>query len=153
MKRRTKKCNVNKERGYHVIEYPPGYRGQPLTHDSITFSDHFFESTEKHVWFVKSLLKNFAAEVGCGDSQESLDYLESVTKGGDYCWSPSYLPGVLVISFEEKSEKSQKRMLLLTTMREMSEFIGVSEKSDPDHDDRNAFDEQFSNKTSARVFH
>jgi hypothetical protein len=153
MKRRSKKGNVDTEQGYHVIEYPPDYKGQPLTHDSITFSDHFFESTEKHVWFVKNLLKSFAIEVGCGDSLESLDYFESVSKGCDYFWTPSYLPGLLVISYEDKSKKLRKRMLLLTTMREMSEFIGVSEKSEPDHDDKNAFDEQYFNETSAKVFH
>lgn len=153
MKRRSKKVNVDTEQGYHVIEYPPGYKGQPLTHDCISFSDHFFESTEKHVWFVKNLLKNFAAEVGCGDSQESLEYCESVANGCDYCWSPSYLPGVLVISFEDKSEKSRKRMLLLTTMREMSELIGVSEKSEPDHGNETAFDELSTQEVSAKVLH
>ncbi len=153
MKRRSNKGNVDTEQAYHVIEYPPGYKGQPLTHDCISFSDLFFESTEKHVWFVKTLLKNFAAEVGCGDSQESLDYFESVAKGVDYFWSPSYLEEVLVISFEDKSEKLRKRMLLLTTMREMAELIGVCEKSEPDHGDANAFDEHSSNEASAKVFH
>lgn len=153
MNRRPKKGHVDAEQEYHVIEYPPGYKGQSLTPDSINFSDRFFESTENQLWFVRILLKNFASEVGCGNSQESLDYLEAISNGFDYCWTPSNLTGVLVISFLDKSQKCPKRMLLLITMREMSDLIGVTVGSESGPSDKSAFDEEASNESSAKVFH
>lgn len=124
MKRRQEQHDLKATQARSVIPYPPGYRGQALTDDTIMFSERLTSCPEEYRGIMMILLKLFAAEVGCGETKTSRDYLDAITSDGLVVWSHADLPTVSLVSIVEWDGcNAFKRVLKIMPTTQLPEFL------------------------------
>ena len=94
MKGHSKQKIVKINRHTPLIPYPPGYMGQPLTVGLVEFYDELPDCPKEYRGLMKILLKQFALEMGCGNSKKSRDYLALISKGETVLWWHVHLNGI-----------------------------------------------------------
>jgi hypothetical protein len=154
MKRRTAQGTVKTKHAQQVITYPPGYKGQPLTADVIMFSEGLMNCPADYRGVFRMLLKQFAADVGCGDSDKSHAYLKGIASGQEILWFCEDLPTVVLVSVDELYKGKPKRVLKIMPTRQLEEIkVTVSYESEAGSEILDEIKQQASNKSSAKVFH
>lgn len=153
MNRRSAKGTAKTNQVQSVIAYPLGYKGQPLTEDSIFFSDSLMNCPADYRGVFVMLVKQFAAEVGCGNTETSREYFEAMSCGGAFIWCSEDLPTVLILSVVEQHKRTRQRVLRIMTTQYWIESNEI-----PDHDSEDCPDDSTeighkeSNTSSAKAF-
>lgn len=153
MNRRSAKGTGKTNQAQPVIAYPTGYKGQPLTEDSIFFSDSLMNCPADYRGVFVMLVKQFAAEVGCGNTEKSQKYFEAMSSGGTFIWCSEDLPTVLILSVVEQRKRTRHRVLRIMTTQYWIESNDI-----PDHeseacpDDSGELGHKKSNTSSAKAF-
>jgi hypothetical protein len=154
MKRRSAQGNEKKNQAQPVIAYPPGYKCQPLTEELIMFSDSLMKCPADYRGVFKMLLKQFAADVGCGDSEKSQAYLKAINCGEEIFWFSDDLPTLVLVSVEEQCAGKRKRFLKIMPIHQLAELrVTVSYESEIGLEILDEIEQQASNKSPAKVFH
>lgn len=123
MKHRSTQHKVKANQDSSVITYPPGYKGQPLTEDSVFFSDRLMNCPEDYRGIFKILIQQFAVDLGCGDSERSRNYLKAVADGVEAIWYNDDLPAIVFLSIDEKCRNTSKRVLRIMPTLQLDELI------------------------------
>lgn len=153
MKHRSAQHKEKAKQVRSVIPYPPGYKGQPLTQEVIFFSDRLVNCAEEYRGIFSILLKQFAVEMGCGDSERSRNYLNAIANGKDTIWFNEYLPAVVFVSIEEQYGDTLKRVLKIMPTLQLAEMMEIVDvESGVNRDNVSASDAQTPAKTFAGVF-
>ena len=153
MKRRSTKGTVKTNQAQPVIAYPPGYKGQPLTEDLIMFSDSLMNCPADYRGLFVMLVKQFAAEVGCGNTEVSRDYFEAISCDRAFIWCSEDLPTVLILSVVEQHKRTRQRVLRIMTTQywiESNEIPDLDSEGCPD--DSAEIGHKESNTSSAKAF-
>ena len=127
MKGHSKQKIVKINRHTPLIPYPPGYMGQPLTVELVDFCDELPVCPEEYRGLMKILLKQFALEMGCGNSKKSRDYLASISNGETIVWWHEYLNGIGFVSIEEQRGRKRQRVLQIMPTSRMLELGYIDE--------------------------
>ncbi len=127
MKGHSKQQTVKINRQTPLIPYPPGYEGQPLTVGLVDFCDELPDCPEEYRGLMKILLKQFALEMGCGNSKKSRDYLALISKGETVLWWHVHLNGIGFVSIEEQRGRKRQRVLKIMPTRRMLELGYIDE--------------------------
>lgn len=125
MKHCSAQHKVKAKHDRSVIPYPPGYEGQPLTQELIYFSDRLLTCSEEYLGIFPILLKQFAVDLGCGDSERSRDYLKAIADGVGVIWYHADLPAIAFLSIEEQCNHTSKRVLRIMPTLQLVEFTGI----------------------------
>ena len=153
------KCNstqdkVKAEHEHPVIPYPPGYKGQSLTSDLITFSEKLSSCPEEYRGIFIILLTHFAEDMGCGDSEMSREYLKAIANDGVAIWYDEDLLGVVFVSLMEECNNTRKRILKIMPTNQLAELSGDFEfKSDVHGDCANTDDTPTSAEAAEWTLH
>lgn len=126
MKHRQAQCKVKLKQVSSVIQYPPGYKGQPLTQELIGFSERLDDCPEEYRGIFHILIKQFAYDMGCGDSERSREYLKAIACGGEVIWCHEDLPSVVFISMEVQRGSTRKRVLKIMPTSQLIEINEIA---------------------------
>ena len=122
MKRSSTPRQSASKKPHPVVPYPNGYKGQALLPDLIQFSNELPRYPKKFLGFFKLLFKEFARNVGCGTSVESLSYLDALASGESYFWSDNELPEIVLVSTLEDIGETNLRVLKIMPRKLMLEL-------------------------------
>lgn len=150
MKHRSAQHKVKANQDSSVITYPPGYKGQRLTEDSVYFSDRLMNCPEDYRGIFKILIQQFAVDLGCGDSERSRNYLKAVADGVEAIWYNDDLPAIVFLSMDEKCHNTSKRVLRIMPTLQLDELIVDDDVgSEVNRDDVSASDAETPDATFA----
>lgn len=124
MKRSSKPCKGASDLALPVVMYPDGYRGQPLLPELIFFSNQLPPCTAEYHGFFKVLIKQFATEVGCGNSLLSSSYFNALKDGNCYFWSHDELPDIVLLSEMQNKGRKKQRVLRIMPRDQLLEIVG-----------------------------
>lgn len=127
MKHRSAQRKVKENQDCSVITYPPGYKGQPLTKELILFSDQLLTCPQEYRGIFTILLKQFAFDMGCGDSERSREYLKAIACGGLTLWYTQDLPAVVFVSTDEECGNTRKRVLKIMPKHQFWKLSGIDD--------------------------
>lgn len=119
MKHRSTQHKNAERQAHPVVPDPDGYKGQALLPDLIYFSEQLSRYPKKYLGFFKLLLTEFAREVGCGTTAESLAYLGTLERGESYFWSHAELPDIFLVSTLMKLGMSNQRVIKIMPSEQM----------------------------------
>lgn len=151
MKRHPNQHKVKVKEHSSVIPYPPGYKGQPLTAELIDFSDQLLNCPVEYRGLFMILIKQFALELGCGNSELSREYLTAIANGEVAIWNNEDLPAIVFVSIEEQHGCTRQRVLKIMPTLQLAEISGIV--VDASEVTARANDAQTTHKTFAGVFH
>ena len=153
MKHRSEQDKVKTKQDRPFIPYPPGYKGQPLTQQLIFFSDRLLNCPEEYRGIFTILLKEFALDLGCGDSEHSRDYLKAIADGVEAIWNHADFPAIAFLNIEEQCNHTSKRVLRIMPTLQLGELTGIVDAdSGVGRDDAGASHTQTPVGTFAGVF-
>lgn len=101
----------------NVIEYPTGYRGQPLSANLIFFCPDFAPCPSEYRCLFEFLVKQFAKEMGCGASETSNDYLRSLDSHTAFSWQHPDFSNIILVSRQDIVHGRSRRILQIMPRR------------------------------------